>query len=89
MPTMSRQVRDVFALAALIAGYGILLWVYESKLASQWGESYAIEPKAIFARDHDRDRLIAEEMDIGVPTFTPPADDLPVMTLEDVTDGSD
>lgn len=82
MPTMSRQVRDVFALAALIAGYGILLWIYDAKLAAQWGESFANEPKAIFARDHDRDRLIAEEMGIA-PVL---ADITP---MEDRDDGSD
>ena len=71
---MSRQVRDVFALAALIAGYALLLWVYESKLAAAWGESFSADPKAIFTRDHDRERMIEGEMS-AEPYVTAPEGD--------------
>lgn len=58
---MSKQVRDVFVLAGLIALYGVALWLYESKLAQEWGTTFANEPRAIFNRG-ERERLIEEEM---------------------------
>lgn len=76
---MSRQVRDVFALSLLIAGYGLLLWAYESKLAATWGENFASDPRAIFGRA-DRDRMIAEEMEAAPVTEE---------TAEGSTDGAD
>lgn len=71
---MSRGVRDVFILAGLIALYGVTLWLYEAKLAEAFGDALSENPRAIFARDHDRDRMIAEEN--NAPSFTPPADDM-------------
>jgi len=82
--TMSRGVRDVFILAGCIAVYGLVLWAYEAKLAGTFGETFAADPKAIFARDHDRDRMIAGEL--GIPTFTPPADTMTAAPLEDTDD---
>jgi hypothetical protein len=82
--TMSRGTRDVFILAGCIAVYGIVLWLYEAKLADAFGETFANDPKAIFARDHDRDRRIAEEL--GIPTFTPPADTMTAAPLEENPD---
>lgn len=73
---MSRGVRDIFILAGLLATYGIVLWLYEAKLAAQWGEDWTLDPKAVFARDHDRDRRIAEELNVPTDGFTPPADDM-------------
>lgn len=81
---MSKQVRDVFILSGLIALYGLALWLYESKLAQQWGENYSHEPRALFNKG-ERERLIEEEM-----TFTPPADAMTVAPLpEETTDGTD
>lgn len=81
---MSKGTRDVFILAGCIAVYGIVLWLYEAQLAERFGETFANDPKAIFARDHDRDRRIAEEL--GIPTFTPPADEMTAAPLEGSTD---
>lgn len=87
MPQMSRGVRDVFVLAGALAVYGIVLWLYEAKLADAFGETFANDPRAIFARDHDRDRRIAEELDITPsPVFTPPADEMAVAPMEGDTD---
>ncbi len=87
MPQMSRGVRDVFVLAGALALYGIVLWAYEAKLAGAFGETFANDPRAIWARDHDRDRMIAEELDIKPPlTFTPPADTMAVAPLEGDSD---
>lgn len=68
---MSRGVRDVFILAGFMACYGVVLWLYESKMVE---ETLSENPRAIFARDYDRDRMIEQEND--APTFTPPADDM-------------
>jgi hypothetical protein len=85
---MSRGVRDVFILAGLIALYGVALWLYEAKLAETFGETLSENPRAIFARDHDRERMIAEEN--NAETFTPPADDMLGTTNEgEAPDGTD
>jgi hypothetical protein len=59
---MSKGVQDVFILAGLVALYGLVLWLYEAKLAEAFGQSLNENPRAIFARDYDRDRMIAKEM---------------------------
>jgi len=69
---MSQSVRNVFALAGLFALYGIALWVYESKAIETWATSFANDPKAIFSREHDRDRMIAEELNAA--SFITPAE---------------
>lgn len=81
---MSKGTRDVFILAGCIAVYGIVLWLYEAQLAGTFGATFANDPRAIFARDHDRDRRIAEEL--RLPTFTPPADTMTAAPLEDTGD---
>jgi len=81
---MSRGVRDVFILAGALAVYGIVLWAYEASLAGKFGDTFSADPRAIFARDHDRDRMIAEEL--GLPRFTPPADIMEAAPIEGDSD---
>lgn len=58
---MSPHVRNTLALAALVAVYGIALWLYESKRLDTWARTYATNPRAIWSREFDRERLMAEE----------------------------
>ncbi len=64
---MSEHVRDVLILSGLLALYGLALWLYEEKLAGQFAESFATDPRAIFARGQ-RDQLMAEELGITSDT---------------------
>ncbi len=68
--------RDVFILAGALVIYGCALWLYDAKLSAQFGKTFSMDPRAIFARSQ-RDALIAEELELApVDTFTPPADDM-------------
>lgn len=80
---MSKQTRDVFILAGALAVYGIVLWLYEAKLAASFGASLTNDPRAVFARLR-RDAMVAEELSIpSTPVFTPPADTMDAAPLED------
>lgn len=78
---MSPRVRNIFALAGLIAAYGVTIWLLEQQGIATWGESFTSDPKAIFSRDHDRERMIEQEFD--APVFTPPADTMPSVEVDD------
>lgn len=85
---MNKDTRDVFILAGAIAIYGVFLLLAERAEFSAWGERFSRDPRAIFGREHDRDRLIAAELNAEPFAFTPPADTIPVDGGGD-TDGTD
>jgi hypothetical protein len=62
---MTKEVRDVFIFAALIALYGAALWLAQRERFRAWADTFASDPKATFAHEHDRERMIAEEFAVA------------------------
>lgn len=57
---MSTDVRNAFILAGMLVVYGVALWLYERHGVTQWGETFAFDPRARFARGR-RDEMMVEE----------------------------